>query len=296
MLISFSIVPNTYSHATAVLQYLPREQINATESLIQQTNITESSLDQIIDSAKETKALVVVARSHETTQWMKDVHPDWIQYQYIGTEDTNPNSNLSVPENKGNEAMRYLSFIIDNYDSLPDIIAFRHGHNTIWHQRSDAVAEVNSLNLTTIRLRGYLNFLCEAVCGEHIRLAEMQSAAIASKNATNKLLSTRSQVPVDAAIFENWDSWFGVPMPEELVAACCAQFVVVKEAVHRRTREQYVAWRQWLLNTTLEDYHSGMVFERLWHVIFGMPPADCGWGGECYCNIYTGPLAGDCLQ
>ena len=105
---------------------------------------------------------------------MEDVHPDWIQYPYLVTEDTDPNSTLTVPANKGNEAMRYLSFIIDNYDSLPDIIAF---HEYAWHQSFGSAAEVNNLNLTTVRFRGYQNFKCDAVpsgCDEHILLADKQ--------------------------------------------------------------------------------------------------------------------------
>ncbi|CAF9908058.1 hypothetical protein IMSHALPRED_006569 [Imshaugia aleurites] len=272
------------------------EQIKTTKSPSQQTNAIASSLDQIVDIPKETKALVVSARSHDVVQWMKDVHEDWIQYPYIVTEDTNPSSTLSVPANNGNEAMRYFSFIIDNYDSLPDIIAFRHGHNTAWHQASDSAAEINHLNLATVRSRGYQNFNCIMGfgCDQHIYLAEKQRAENESTNEPSKLLSTRSEPPVDEAIYDNWDAWFGVPMPEDVAAACCAQFVVTKEAVYQRTKEKYVEYRQWLLSTDLGNSHSGMVFERLWHVVFGMPPVMCMSNEQCYCDAYTSPLSGTC--
>lgn len=296
MLIPSSTVLNTYSRTTAIPNYLPREQIDATRSRLQQTNIILTSLDKTIDTAKERKALVVVARSHDVLEWMEDVSPDWTKYPYIVTEDTNSNSTLFVPENKGNEAMRYLSFIIDNYDSLPDIIVFRHGHKNSWHQRFDAASEVNHLNLTTVHLRGYQNFACQAPCAgeQHIYLADRQRAEIASNNETNKLLLTRSDPLVDDAIYEMWDSWFGVSMPEDLAAACCAQFAVAKKAVYRRTREEYSTYRQWLLSTNLESHDSGMVFERLWHVIFGMPPKQCEADEQCYCNTYTSPLVHAC--
>ena len=255
---------------------MPGEQINA----------TQSSLDQIVDIPKKAKTLVVSARSQNVIQWMDDVQEDWIQYPYLVTEDTNPNSTLSVPANNGNEAMRYFSFIIDNYDSLPDIIAFRHGHNTTWHQRFDSV-----------RSRSYHDFNCQRTnfgCDQHIYLADKQRAGNSSNDEPDKLLSTRSEPPVDEAIYENWDAWFGVPLPEDLAAACCAQFVVTKQAVYQRTKEKYIKFREWLLSTDLGDWHSGMVFERLWHVIFGMAPVICGSDEQCYCDVYTSPLSGTC--
>lgn len=295
--ISISTMPNTSSPTVAIPKYMPEEQINTTESQLQQINATKSDLDQIVDIPKETKALVVSARSRDVIHWMEDVQEDWIQYPYLVTEDTKPNSTLSVPANNGNEAMRYFSFIIDNYDSLPDIIAFRHGHNTTWHQRFDSAAEVNHLNLTTVHLRGYQNFNCELRvlgCDQHIYLADKQRAENATNDESNGRLSTRSDPPVDEAIYQNWDAWFGVPMPEDVTSACCAQFAVSKEAVYRRTKEKYMEYRQWLLSTNLESRHSGMVFERLWHVVFGMAPVVCGSDEQCYCDVYTTPLSGTC--
>lgn len=290
-------VLNIYLRTAAIPKYIPREQIDTAGSRLQQSNITENNLDQIIDVPKESKALVVAARSREVIQWMEDVQPDWIQYPYIVTEDTNPNSTLSVPANNGNEAMRYLSFIIDNYDSLPDIIAFRHGHNTTWHQRFDSAAEINNLNLTTVRSRGYQNFNCEVRnygCDQHIYLADKQRAENTNVNEANKLLSDRSEPEVDEAIYKLWDPWFGIPLPEDVTAACCAQFVVTKTAVYTRTKQKYIEFRQWLLATSMESHQSGMVLERLWHVIFGMPPVSCEPNEQCYCSTYTSPLIESC--
>lgn len=279
---------------TAVPMYIPSEQIDTTERRLQQISVTQNSLGQIVDIPKLKKALVVSGRSRDEIGWMDDVHEDWIRYPYLITEELTPNSTLTVPANKGNEAMRYLSFIIDNYDSLPDIIAFRHGHKESWHQRFDSATEVNNLNLTTIHLRRYQNFKCADTCEYHIYLADRQRAENASKDETDKLISTRSQPEVHEAMYQNWDAWFGVPMPEDVNSACCAQFVVVKEAVYTRTKEKYMEWLHWLLHTGLEDRLSGMVFERLWHFILGTAPVDCESAERCFCNIYNAPLTPEC--
>jgi hypothetical protein len=39
--------------------------------------------------------------------------------------------------NVGCEVSAYLKYIIERYDSLPDFVAFIHGHETAWHQLGD---------------------------------------------------------------------------------------------------------------------------------------------------------------
>lgn len=237
------------------------------------------------------KALVVVTKSQETSLWVEDVDPSWRKYTYLITQDTlNSDSNitLSVPVNKGNEAMRYLSFIIDHYHNLPNIIVFRHGHNDAWHQRADAATEINYLNLTTVRERGYQNFRCTLHDGLHDHECPVEKNGHREDNTTSYWETVEPEL---ASAFEAlWGAWFGGTRPEYLMAPCCAQFAVTGEAVRRRPREKYVEYRRWLIETELEDYFSGRVFERSWHVVFGMPPVSCGDEEECNCQIYTGPL------
>lgn len=87
-----------------------------------------------------------------------------------------------------------------------------------------------------------------------------------------------------------WNDWFGSPRPEYLMSPCCAQFVVTREAVLGRSKDEYVKYRQFLIDTELDDYFSGRVFERSWHVIFGKPPVLCETEEECKCQVYTGSL------
>ena len=237
------------------------------------------------------KALVVVSETQKEYRWMNKVDPTWTKYIYLVTEDSlNPSSNttLSVPVNKGNEAMRYLSFIIDRYDNLPSIIAFRHGHDKSWHQHLDAATEVNHLNLTTIRERGYQNFRCTLFDGVHKHDCPYDQK--------DHLLHDGKPYwegvdPVTRDTFADiWDAWFGGPRPEYLMSACCAQFIVTRESVLRRSRDKYMEYRQFLIDTELHDYHAGRIFEKTWHVVFGMPPVSCETEEECMCDVYTAPL------
>lgn len=69
-------------------------------------------------------------------------------------------------------------------------------------------------------------------------------------------------------ISEVWDTFFpGEPLPELIASQCCAQFAVTREAILKRLKEQYLRMRQWLLDTTLVDDHSGRILEKLWAYI-----------------------------
>jgi len=78
----------------------------------------------------------------------------------------------------------------------------------------------------------------------------------------------------------------GEPIPETVGVACCAQFAVTREKVRERPIEDYQRYREWVVNTTLEDYISGRVMEYSWHLIFGRPPVHCPNVQECYCKTY----------
>ena len=42
-------------------------------------------------------------------------------------------ANTTVAKNKGNEASAYLTYIINNYASLPDYMVFLHALRYQWH-------------------------------------------------------------------------------------------------------------------------------------------------------------------
>lgn len=76
-------------------------------------------------------------------------------------------------------------------------------------------------------------------------------------------------------------------VPIEVGTPCCAQFAVSKQQVLLRPLNDYVRYRQWLLDTDLEDSISGRVFEYLWHVIFGRSAVYCPDVAQCYRDVYN---------
>jgi len=70
-----------------------------------------------------------------------------------------------------------------------------------------------------------------------------------------------------------WRALFGNDhVPTVIATPCCAQFAVSREQVLKRSKEEYERFLKWLLDTPLDDFTSGRVFEYLWHVIFGKEP------------------------
>lgn len=174
----------------------------------------------------------------------------------------NPRATLQTPANKGNEAMAYLTYIIDYYDRLPPISIFLHAHRDgyprAWHTDAESysnVVSVSRLRLESVQARGFVNLRCSVVpgCPAEIQLSE----------ATGK----------HQAFATAWTELFGdAKIPSKIGSPCCAQFAVSDIAILRNSKEDYVKYRKWLLDTHLDSNTSGWVFEYLWHIIFGREP------------------------
>jgi hypothetical protein len=78
--------------------------------------------------------------------------------------------------------------------------------------------------------------------------------------------------PVYAAFEEIYMGLFNVSsaeVPEVIAGVCCGQFVVSRERIRRREREEYVRMREWAMGIDwLDDLGVGSVFEMVWQVIF----------------------------
>lgn len=102
-------------------------------------------------------------------------------------------------------------------------------------------------------------------------------------------------------------------LPELVGVPCCSQFAVSREAVRTRSKEDYIRYRQWLLDTDLDNATSGRIFEYAWHsmyisiknhrflgypryypginsilvaVMFGKDAQHCPDEVTCYCEVY----------
>ena len=195
---------------------------------------------------------------------------------------------LAVPKNKGHEAMAYLTYIIDHYDSLPGILLFLHAHRdgyyAAWHTDAplhDNVLATRALRLSFVEEQGYVNLRCNPhpgcingpKSGSELTLTpEIWNGFFSNTSTPPNWMALQVQshepIPKDSTRFD-YNIRHLVDKLPEIKVACCAQFAVSRDTVLQRSRNDYIAFRQWLLNTDLPDEESGRVFEYLWHVIFG---------------------------
>ncbi|KAL2842104.1 hypothetical protein BJX68DRAFT_270822 [Aspergillus pseudodeflectus] len=216
-----------------------------------------------------------------------------------------PNATHSVPMNKGNEAMVYLSFLIDRYYSLPEAMAFMHAGRTSYHNNHllhlSSSRLVRNLRTQYVRARGFVNLGCDwsSYCTRPPTASASPLVSADNKQAVPGSLypisvltrhppsDPRAEYSTFAMI---WASLFpGQPVPPVLGTVPGGQFALSREAALRVPLRELKRLRQWIIETDyLTSKDIGAVFEMLWHVLF------LGWRNallcpaqhDCYCELY----------
>ncbi|OTB08003.1 hypothetical protein M426DRAFT_52592 [Hypoxylon sp. CI-4A] len=244
-----------------------------------------SRLKTIPPNNRETE-IVVASTSKEDPSWVFAHFMHWSPQVYV-TDD--PTASLTIPRNKGHEAMVYLTYIIDRYDYLPETILFVHASRFQWHNDDpdyDMFPTLRNLRLPYLREAGYVNLRCVWTigCPAEIRPFEDEEG-----ENTEEQQGGASSKPVSAkGVFRRafQELLPEVPVPTLVAVSCCSQFGVTRETIQRYPKERYVRFRDWLVDTPLEDSLSGRVMEFSWHIIFGKEAYHCPSAKECYCNVF----------
>ena len=245
--------------------------ISESSTAIVEATVTESPA---APSSSYSRALVVARLQDEDVSWIKELSR--IETAVYVVDD--PSAERHVPKNKGHEAMAYLTYMIDTYDKLPDVVIFTHSDRITWHNNdlldSDLVKMISQLNSDRVLRKGFVNLRChlQPGCSDSLHLNRTEPNP-------NK--------PEEIIIRDVWSELHpSYPMPTTLSAPCCGQFATSREAIQRFSQSQYIAWRQWLLDTELTDRISGRIWEYTWHFIFSGQVNHCPSIHACYCDGY----------
>ena len=186
------------------------------------------------------------------------------------------NATAHPPKNKGHEVMVYLTFIIEHYVNLPDVIVFMHAHRHTTHNNDllgfDATEMLQRLQLAHVIRQGYFNMRCHwsPGCPEWLK-----------PNPDHEVLSKQEE----AVLSESWGELFPrEPLPPTLAQTCCAQFAVSKKRVQSIPKSRFIFYRDWLLKTPLSDFVSGRVWEYTWQFLFTGQQVHCPAEHICYCH------------
>lgn len=155
-----------------------------------------------------------------------------------------------IPKNKGNEASGYLKYILDHYDCLPEYVVFLHDHEVSWHHRGsifDRVMENIEKNIS------YLSLNSEIWNNENVEWME--------------------------DVLKWYDEYLFEELGDMLQYGdfktgynACAQFIVHKNIILKRSFNFYKKIYDWLMNTELEDFYSSRYLEFTWHLMWDQVP------------------------
>jgi hypothetical protein len=147
--------------------------------------------------------------------------------------------------NKGNEASSYISYIIDNYEKLPDYVAFVHGHEESYHQTD------TTLNLIKNSLHSDIDNSYNSINRKDWR--NIFADDVDDWSGNWKMIK-------DNYNYLN----ISIPIPKRLECIACAQFIVSRENILRNSINDYKNILKWLETTPLESALSGRLMEHIW--------------------------------
>jgi hypothetical protein len=200
--------------------------------------------------------------------------------------------NSPIPMNKGDEAMVYLSYLIDNYDALPDLMVFMHAGRTSWHNNAilhfKSEPMVRRLRRSFVRDQGFVNLLCDESfrCANLFKATDQGYPAYILTRERHGKGSLESQYD---KFQEVWDAIFpSQPIPLSLGCPDGAQFALTRQTARGVPLDRLKALRQWIIDTQLKSFQAGGVFERTWHMIFQgtSNSVACYIPHECFCSLY----------
>ena len=222
-----------------------------------------------------TRTLVISRMSDEDVSWVEEELPDFETAIYVADD---PKASLHPPKNKGHEVMIYLTYIVDHYDDLPDIVVFMHAHRWSWHNNdlldNDAVRMLQNLNSERVQREGYMNLRCHWSPG----CPDWMHPGVVEEDANKQ---------EETMMAKCWSEIFPHdPIPQVLAVPCCAQFALSRDRIRTIPLAKFVFYRDWLLHTELSDYISGRIWEYLWQVVFTGQNTFCPSQHVCYCDGY----------
>lgn len=180
-----------------------------------------------------------------------------------------PEEGLLIPATtNGHEAAAYLTYIVQYYDQLPPYMIFVHANDEQWHNElfgPKTTTALRFLRYESVDANGFVNLRCTGIPGCPNTLVPIKVEPVDEEYAY-----------VNRAFFQLYSHLLQVPMdqvPEQVGHLCCGQFVVSRERVLARPRDDYERILNWAANTDFTDsYGIGWTIEKLWHVLFGMEP------------------------
>ncbi|EFE37900.1 hypothetical protein TRV_07446 [Trichophyton verrucosum HKI 0517] len=253
--------------------------------------------------ATASRELVVASVKADDTAWIQEQLAGWKANIYVADGDAASNSGLSVPVNKGREAMVYLTSIrlaarlydihawtavpmaqrrpniryVQTMDRLGGQVVQMALNDYTSSTPADGASVISKLQLQAVVKTGYAPLRCTWIPGCPVELHPLKPVD------EGPIVRQQTELAF-AAVFKTL--FPGTEVPAEVGATCSSQFAATREQVMLRPKADYERIRKWLVETNLPDDISGRIMEYMWHMIMQKKPVYCPPAGECYCFTF----------
>jgi hypothetical protein len=181
---------------------------------------------------------VVVAHYNEDLEWTKNI-------KYKCNIISKSGIVIETPPNKGNEASSYLQYIIQNYECLPDITIFVHGHRSDWHHIENMDEKINNLEFL---YDDYYNI---------------------NDGNVNRLIDEPESLNVMSYRMPDIEKILDLEIDINKIGyKQSAQFYVTKNSILSNDKTVYIKLYTYLMESKVSSYWTSRVFEFIWHFIF----------------------------
>lgn len=214
------------------------------------------------------RRIVKVRLKDEDVSWIDSLFPTWQKELITIAKAFSKLHKDGTTVDKGRIANAYLTYLIENYNNLPETIIF------LPPNQESHPSSISSLQISFIQSSGFANLHCPtpSTCADIV---------LPFRSAPNEFQT------LNVTMSKAWEGIFGnVAVPEELATPPGAEFVVSKIQIQKRSPEEYSKFWTWLNQTDMDDDTAGLVFEYLWPVIFGRESVFCPKEKQCECEVY----------
>lgn len=235
------------------------------------------------DHTQAEKHLVIASFTAQNVSWLSGIPSEWTVKRYLMDDPSPESPGLAVPKNQGREAMAYLTYIIDHYDTLPDYMIFTHGHERSWHQIEPLPMKVRALNLTALDEEDYISLRCGAQMGCE-KLPYIDTKHVNWSGEARMCEFFKTILPKERC-------------PRYVSYKCCAQHAVTRRAVQKRSREDWIRIREPIMREpapgVATGWLGGMLYEKFWHYLLGAGPEYCPDAAVCQQRHFSNAIVCD---
>jgi hypothetical protein len=203
--------------------------------------------------------IVMPKMSQEDVNWLLDLHKDMPFRPFIYSMEALVEPGCLTPRSRrGRETSAYLSYILDNYDALPEISIFVHSKDVQWHNDilgTKSADTIKALRFEHISGTGFVNLRCSLDPGCPVGVHPLDPTDTDIRNGDTRAFF--AQIYMDL---------FGVTreeVPRHIGNVCCAQSAVTRARILQRPKSDYERMLQWVESSTETEFGIGWVFEKL---------------------------------